>query len=166
PALASQLVSDATNYVAGVNAYIDKATNPIFTASLLPAEYAALGKLPQHWKLTDVIAEASLIGGIFGKGGGNEVHAALALQAFERRFGKRGGERAWTDFREANDPEAATTILKRRFPYETAPAFSPKGLALPDPGSVTFTKIGSPSAGGAADTASARGPLADLGAQL
>src|SRR5207302_2485152 len=123
PALASQLVSDATNYVAGVNAYIDKATNPIFTASLLPAEYAALGKLPQHWKLTDVIAEASLIGGIFGKGGGNEVHAALALQALQRRFGTNSGQRAWGDFREANDPEAPSTILHAKLPYETAHAF-------------------------------------------
>ena len=36
----------------------------------LPAEYAAFGKTPQPWKVTDVIATASLIGGIFGKGGG------------------------------------------------------------------------------------------------
>ena len=34
----------------------------------LPGEYAAIGKTPQPFTVTDVIAEASLIGGIFGKG--------------------------------------------------------------------------------------------------
>src|SRR5438270_13554647 len=90
-----QVVRDATAYVAGVNAYITKATNPLFTASLLPSEYAAIGKLPQQWKLSDVIAEASLIGGIFGKGGGSEVQSALALGALEKRFGTKSGRRAW-----------------------------------------------------------------------
>jgi acyl-homoserine lactone acylase PvdQ len=162
----AQLVTDGQAYVDGVNAYIQKAENPLFTATLLPSEYAATGQLPQPWKLTDVIAEASLIGGIFGKGGGNELNSALTLQALQRRFGSKSGQRAWSDFREANDPEAPTTILKQRFPYETAPAFASRGLALPDPGSVTFTKIGSPSVSGAADAGSASGPLANLGAQL
>jgi acyl-homoserine lactone acylase PvdQ len=162
----SRLVADGQAYVDGVNAYIQKAENPLFTATLLPSEYVATQQLPQPWKLTDVIAEASLIGGIFGKGGGNELNAALGLQALEHRFGARSGRRAWSDFREANDPEAPTTILRRRFPYETAPAFAKRGLALPDPGSVSFTKIGSPSVSGAADAASARGSLSNLGAEL
>src|SRR5947209_14855386 len=136
----SALVSDGQAFVDGINAYINKAENPLDSSTApMPSEYVASGQLPQPWKLTDVIAEASLIGGIFGKGGGNEVNSALALQAFQRRLGQHGGQKAWSDFREANDPEAAVTILKRRFPYETAPAFSPKGLALPDPGSVAFT---------------------------
>ena len=79
----------------------------------LPAEYAALGKLPTLWKPTDVIAEASLIGGIFGKGGGAEVRSALAAEAFEARYGRRAGRKAWEDFREQNDPEAPTTVSKR-----------------------------------------------------
>ena len=99
---------------------------------LLPGEYLAAGQTPKPWTVTDVIAEASLIGGIFGKGGGNEVGSALALQALERRFGQARGQRAWTDFREANDPEAPTTILHHRFPYETNNAFAKRGLALPD----------------------------------
>jgi acyl-homoserine lactone acylase PvdQ len=159
-----QLVADADNFVAGINAYIQKArTNPM----LMPAEYAAFGKTPQPWKPTDVIAEASLIGGIFGKGGGNEVRSALALQALERRLGQAAGRRAWSDFREANDPEAPTTVLSRRFPYETNSAFSPRGLALPDPGSLSFPSAGHVS-GSAADQAggSASGPGADIGAEL
>ena len=143
-AAGAQVVSDAQAYIDGINAYITAThTNPL----LLPSEYAATAQTPQPWKLTDVIAEASLIGGIFGKGGGNEVHAALALQALERRFGRRSGRRAWRDFRQANDPEAPTTILRKRFPYETGNPFAKRGLALPDPRSVSFPRIGSPSAG-------------------
>ena len=89
----------------------------------MPAEYAALGKLPAEWKPTDVIAEASLIGGIFGKGGGAEVRSALALEAFEKQFGRSAGRAAWSDFREHNDPEAPTTVAKA-FPYETASPFA------------------------------------------
>ena len=102
----------------------------------LPAEYAALGKTPDDWKATDVIATASLIGGIFGKGGGNEVQLrARCSQAFEKRFGTHAGPRApgATSARK-NDPEAPTTV-QERFPYETASPFAKTGLALPDPGS-------------------------------
>jgi len=165
--LAANLVDDVISFVDGINAYITKATNPLNAASLLPAEYAAIGKMPQPWTPTDVIAEASLIGGIFGRGGGSEVNSALVLQALQKRFGARKGRLAWSDFREANDPEAPTTVLRQRFPYETDPAFSRKGLALPDPGSVTFPAPGVVS-GGAADRAhhTASGPLANLGAEL
>jgi len=165
-AAGTRLVSDGQAYVDGVNAYIQKAENPLFGTTLMPSEYVATGQLPQPWKLTDVIAEASLIGGIFGKGGGAEVNSALALQALQRRFGSKSGQGAWSDFREANDPEAANTITGQRFPYETAPAFASRGLAIPDPGSVTFPKIGSPSVSGAADKSAARGSLSNLGAQL
>jgi acyl-homoserine lactone acylase PvdQ len=144
-----QVVDDANNFVDGINAYIAKVNSD---PMLMPGEYTAFGQTPQPWKPTDVIAEASLIGGIFGRGGGNEVRSALALEALERRFGTAGGRRAWSDFREANDPEAPTTVLGKRFPYETAPAFGARGLALPDPGSVTFPSVAKVT-GGAADAA-------------
>src|SRR4051812_37361361 len=48
-----KLVADVKSFVAGINAYIaDAKSDP----SLMPAEYAALGKLPQSWKPTDVVA--------------------------------------------------------------------------------------------------------------
>ncbi len=163
----TQLVQDGQDYVDGINAYIQKAENPLFTAQLMPSEYAALGALPQPWHLTDVIAEASLIGGIFGLGGGGQVDSALALEALQKRLGKLAGQRAWSDFREADDPEAPSTIFSRRFPYEDGPAFSPKGLALPDPGSVSFSPIGSPAATSSASVRrGASGFLAGVGAQL
>jgi acyl-homoserine lactone acylase PvdQ len=163
----TELVQDGTNFVDGINAYIQNAENPLNTASMMPSEYAALGTLPQPWKLTDVIAEASLIGGIFGLGGGGQVDSAIALEKLEQRFGKLGGRRAWSDFREVDDPESPSTILHQRFPYELGNAFSRKGLALPDPGSVTFPPIGSPSASSAvADRSSSAGPLANIGTNL
>jgi acyl-homoserine lactone acylase PvdQ len=150
-----QLQQDVQNYVAGINQYIDEAR---LDPTKLPGEYAAFGKSPDPWKVTDVIATASLIGGIFGKGGGNELRSALLLESLEKRFGTTRGKRAWTDFRSKNDPEAPTTIKKRRFPYETASPFSTRGLALPDPGSVTFTPPAPP-----VDTQSDK---SSLGAQL
>jgi acyl-homoserine lactone acylase PvdQ len=152
-----QLVTDVKNYVAGINAYVTRTqTDP----SALPFEYTALGVKPQPWKPTDVVAVASLVGGIFGKGGGNEVSSALTLQRLEARFGRTAGRRAWSDFREKNDPEAPTTV-KARFPYETASAFSKRGLALPDRGSVKAT---SPASASAASTGT--GFAADIGAGL
>ncbi len=163
----ARLVQDGQDYVAGINAYIQKAQNPLFTAQLMPSEYVALGTLPQPWHLTDVIAEASLIGGIFGLGGGGQVDSALALEALQKHLGKLAGERAWSDFREADDPEAPSTIFSNRFPYEDGPAFARRGLALPDPGSVSFPPIGSPSATSSSSIRrNAPGFLADVGAQL
>ncbi|HEU4977640.1 MAG TPA: penicillin acylase family protein [Solirubrobacteraceae bacterium] len=152
------LVDMLTAYVAGINAYIAQAR---LDPTKLPAEYAAIGKLPQDWTGTDVIATASLIGGIFGKGGGAEVKSAQALEALVQRFGTRRGRRAWSDFRSANDPEADVTVLGKRFPYETTSAFAKRGLALPDPGSVKDAPVAPPvsAAASAADSAS-------FGAQL
>jgi acyl-homoserine lactone acylase PvdQ len=134
----SQLVSDLDNYVDGINAYIAQA---IKNPALMPFEYTAIGKQPQIWQPTDVIAIASLIGAIFGKGGGNEVPSALTEEAFVKKFGVKAGETAWENFREANDPQAPTTVSKP-FPYETGSPFASRGLAMPDPGSVTFTSPG------------------------
>jgi acyl-homoserine lactone acylase PvdQ len=137
-----KFVKDGEEFVAGINAYIkDADINP----NKMPAEYAAFGKTPEEWKLTDIIAEASLIGGIFGKGGGAEVSSALTLEAFERKFGQAAGRAAWTDFREHNDPEAPVTISKA-FKYETGSPFAKKGLAMPVAGSVSLAIAGARSA--------------------
>jgi acyl-homoserine lactone acylase PvdQ len=155
-----KLVADVKSYVAGINAYIADAKDD---PRLMPAEYAALGKLPQPWKPTDVVAEASLIGGIFGKGGGRELDAAQLMQAFQERFGRKAGRRAWRAFRSKNDPEAPTTVSER-FPYETTSPFAKRGLALPDPGSVHPAPV-APSLGADASS-TAQGEFANVGAEL
>jgi acyl-homoserine lactone acylase PvdQ len=149
-----KFVKDGEQFVAGINAYVKEA---LINPNKLPAEYAAFGKTPEEWKLTDVIAEASLIGGIFGKGGGAEVRSALTAEAFEKKFGQGAGRAAWSDFREHNDPEAPTTVAKA-FKYETANPFAKKGLAMPVEGSVSF---GGARARGASARAASAGEVTD-----
>ncbi|HEX2265165.1 MAG TPA: penicillin acylase family protein, partial [Solirubrobacterales bacterium] len=118
-AAGTALQEDVTNYVAGINRYIQEArVNPL----KMPGEYAAIGKPgPEDWKPTDVIATASLIGGIFGKGGGEELESALLYQGARQHLGRRRGTRTWRDIRRAEDPEAPVTVPGKRFPYRVEP---------------------------------------------
>jgi acyl-homoserine lactone acylase PvdQ len=155
----AQAVADVQSYVEGINAYVVAAeANP----ALKPAEYTVLGKPMEMWKPTDVISIASLIGGIFGRGGGNELNSALTMQSFESRFGRAAGRKAWLGIRSKNDPEAPTTV-SRRFPYETRSAFAKRGLALPDPGTVRDTAIATASS---SQTGQGGGPLAGFGEKI
>jgi acyl-homoserine lactone acylase PvdQ len=138
-----QAVEDLGAYVEGINAYIAAAN---LDPALKPGEYTLLGKPMEAWKPTDVIAIASLVGGIFGRGGGNELNSALTMEAFVERMGKAAGRKAWLGFRSKNDPEAPTTITKA-FPYETRSAFAKNGLALPQPNSVKPVKTATASSG-------------------
>lgn len=136
-----QVQEDIANYVAGVQAYIAEARlNPL----KMPGEYAAIGRPagPENWNVRDLISTATLIGAIFGKGGGSELDSALALQSARRRFGTRKGNAVWRDFRAAEDPEAPVTVLKKKFPYQRPPKRIRKGsLALPDRSTVDREKI-------------------------
>ncbi len=156
------LQKDVTAYVAGVNKFINEAcTNP----AKLPGEYGVIDPsqsicLPGHqWKVADVIAIASLVAGIFGKGGGGELGAALALQEAQQRLGAVQGRRAWADFQAFNDPEAPTTVQGTSFPYGQPPA-SPVGVAMPDLGTVQFADVITSESGGA------EASVADSGGEL
>ena len=90
--------SDVNAFVDGINAYVD-AANASTRPSCRPSTRRS-ARRPTQWTLTDVIAEASLIGGIFGKGGGNEVRSALAAAgAPASGSATKKGRRAWADFR-------------------------------------------------------------------
>jgi acyl-homoserine lactone acylase PvdQ len=159
--LGQQAVEDVNDYVAGINAYIAAiATDPLHRA---PVEYTAFGKQIQPWKPTDVVAISSLIGGIFGRGGGNELASAQTMQAIVAKLGTKAGRKAWLGFRSKNDPEAPTTV-KQSFPYETEDAFSAKGLALPDPGSVST--VSATAASARASTAPTPNAATTLGAAI
>jgi hypothetical protein len=69
-----------------------------------------VGQKLKNWQATDVMAVATLFGGIFGRGGGAEVTAAQILRALEARFGVEQGRAIWTGFRSKNNPTAPTTI--------------------------------------------------------
>ncbi|HET9142815.1 penicillin acylase family protein [Actinophytocola sp.] len=125
------LQEDTRNYIAGINHYI--ATVGI----AYPGEYVAIGgRTPQPWNVRDVIAIASLVGGLFGGGGGGEVDSALALIEARARYGDTLGTQVWQAFRAQNDPEAPTTVHNgQSFPYLQTPD-NPAGRVLPDRGSV------------------------------
>jgi acyl-homoserine lactone acylase PvdQ len=148
-----------SNYVDGINAYIGQAKLDI---TKMPGEYAAIGR-PQGadpWKGTDVVATASLVGAIFGKGGGEEITMVKVLQAFRARFGRKLGTRLFYDFRSSEDPEAPTTIHKRRFTYEATPKRHARGsVALPDRG----TLRDEPEVVSGGSTSSSSGGLLGLG---
>ena len=91
----------------------------------------------EPWEVTDVIATGALVAGIFGKGGGDELGAATALQEATPGARRQAGHAAsGADFRSADDPEAPATVHGKKFPYRTPPKGKAKGMAMPDPGSV------------------------------
>ena len=124
------------NYVAGVNAWIKKTQSD--AAKYLPGDYAAAVPqlLPTKWNVGDVVAIAGLIGGIFGKGGGNEVANAMLLKYLQQHLGATDGRRAFDDFKRSNDPEAPTTS-DQNFPYEIPGTVDPATTAIPDSATLT-----------------------------
>jgi hypothetical protein len=109
-----------------------------------PGEYVLTGHLdpitnaggPEPFQLTDLVAVAGVIGGLFGSGGGGEVESALVRVAARARYGPVEGDRVWAGFRSANDPETVLTLHDgQSFPYGEAPADA-GSVVLPDPGSV------------------------------
>ncbi len=163
-----QIFNDASNYVAGINAYIARAKNPLFTATTMPAEYVALGIQPQPFTLEDLVSIATLVGGIFGNGGGDQLNNAILYEQLRRRFGREmanvagspelvktsrsrrhhrrqrvdhSGFATFMSFVDPSDPEAPSTVRGKSFRYQTLPKPSRavlRTVALPDPGSVRF----------------------------
>ncbi|MEU3255315.1 penicillin acylase family protein [Streptomyces sp. NPDC006997] len=134
-----QALADVKAYVDGVNAYIDASDSGRY----FPGEYVLTGHKDsitnagtiEHFKTSDLVALASVIGALFGSGGGGEVNNALSLLAAQNRYGVEEGTRVWESFRMRNDPEAVLTVHDGSFPYGAKPA-DPQGAALPDPGSL------------------------------
>ncbi|MFI9052812.1 penicillin acylase family protein [Streptomyces sp. NPDC053427] len=136
-----QAMEDAQAYVDGINAYREQSKNGRY----FPGEYVLTGHIDaitnageiKPFTLTDLIALASVVGGLFGNGGGGEVPSALALLSAQQKYGLEEGTKVWESFRERNDPEAAKTLHNgQSFPYAVKPDKA-KGTALPDRGSVT-----------------------------
>ncbi|WSQ08000.1 penicillin acylase family protein [Streptomyces sp. NBC_01231] len=139
-----QALGDVNAYVAGINAYIDASDSGRY----FPGEYVLTGYKDSvtnagtidHFKTTDLVALASVIGSLFGSGGGGEVNNAMSLLAAQQKYGVEQGTQVWESFRERNDPEAVLTVKDGSFPYATKPADA-QGEALPDAGSVTREQL-------------------------
>jgi acyl-homoserine lactone acylase PvdQ len=113
-----QVLLDMDAYVAGINAYYQQTHN-----SAAP------------WTRNDVLAAAALIGAVFGKGGGDEVGNAEFLARLDAKLGPSEGAAVFRDLRQAEDPEAPTTI-SQPFSYEPVPTGPTPGAAQIDAGSV------------------------------
>ncbi|MFF1746174.1 penicillin acylase family protein [Streptomyces mirabilis] len=136
-----QALADADAYIDGINAYIDASDSGRY----FPGEYVLTGHKDSitnagtidHFKITDLVALASVIGSLFGSGGGGEVNNAISLLAAQSKYGVTEGTKVWESFRERNDPEAVLTVHNgESFPYASKPDTA-QGEALPDAGSVT-----------------------------
>ena len=154
-----QAVDDITSFLAGLNQYIADAKHGLY----FPGEYDLTGNANiltgegiAPFKPTDLIAIGTVIGSLFGAGGGSQVQSALVKLAANAKFGTVKGDQVWQAFREENDPEADLTLHSgQSFPYAGSPAH-PDGVALPDPGSVTRQQVVFDPTGSAATTAQAR----------
>ncbi|MCL6737628.1 penicillin acylase family protein [Streptomyces neyagawaensis] len=152
-----QALGDVNAYIDGINAYIDASDSGRY----FPGEYVLTGHKDsitnagtiEKFKPTDLVALASVIGALFGSGGGGEVNNALSLLAAQEKYGVTEGTKVWESFRERNDPEAGLTVHDGSFPYATKPA-DPQGMALPDNGAVTEEPLVYDRTGSAAGTAS------------
>ena len=84
-----QVYQDAVNYVNGINAYIALAEQPLNELTMMPAEYAALGQPqgPQPFTLENIVSIATLVGGIFGNGGGDQLANAQLYEGMLAHFG-------------------------------------------------------------------------------
>ena len=128
-----QAVEDLDDYVEGINAYIAAAKlNP----QLKPAEYTLLNKPMEPWKPTDVIAIASLVGGIFGRGGGNELNSALTMEAMVERMGKQGRAQGLARLPLEERPGSADDDRQAASPTRPAAPSPSAAWRCPTPGSV------------------------------
>jgi acyl-homoserine lactone acylase PvdQ len=135
----AQLYSDVQQYIAGINAYI----SACMSARNCPGEYVLTGHLnvitnaggPEPFQMTDVIAVAGVVGGLFGGGGGGEMRSALVRIEARAKYGATVGDQVWAAFREQNDTESVTTLHNgQSYPYGGASPDAP-GVAMPDRGS-------------------------------
>ncbi|WP_432036204.1 penicillin acylase family protein [Streptomyces cucumeris] len=163
-----QALADAQAYIDGINAYAKKAKDGRY----FPGEYVLTGHIDaitnageiQPFKLTDLIALASVVGALFGNGGGGEVQGALSLLAAQQKYGLAEGTKVWESFRQRNDPEAVQTVHDgKSFPYGGKPE-NAKGMAMPDRGSVTAEQLVHDRQGGAAtkDRTTVKAPTRSL----
>ncbi len=142
---AARLVSAFDAYIAGMNAEQERLC-PASTASVplpgglgmgfgehCPVEYAVLQRPPTPYTRADIVSIASLVGGIFGTGGGGQYTNAIWLQQLQEQFGPDEGRRIYDDLREKNDPESPVTSPVPA-PYGGSGGVDPTlpGVAMPD----------------------------------
>ena len=117
-AYGQKLLRGVDAFLAGIN-QAQHDLCPTSPRPTCPAEYVALQKLPTDWTRADIVYIASLVGGIFGKGGGNEITQREVVAGAQGQIRQAAGAADLRDLREKNDPEAPTTSSKSA-PYDGA----------------------------------------------
>jgi penicillin amidase len=112
-------------YVDGINAYIDRALNNLYT--YMPAEYMAQNLVPylEPFTVADVVALTVLMGWRFGGTGGSEGDLYEALLTLQAMNGAAAGAAIWDDLFPLDDAGAPVTI-----PSESLTAFSTDEISL------------------------------------
>ncbi|GLY08437.1 penicillin acylase family protein [Actinoplanes sp. NBRC 101535] len=161
----AQLYTDVQQYLAGVNKYIDDC----MAARDCPGEYVLTGHLdsvtnaggPEDFVMTDLIAVAGVIGGLFGGGGGAEMQSALVRVASRAKYGATVGDQVWQQFRSQNDAETVLTLHNgQSFPYGTGDP-NASGVAMPDAGTAVPEPLVYDKTGSAATGVSGTSAIAD-----
>ncbi len=128
-----EVCRDARAYIDGINQFVEEAQND---SSVRPVQYdIGLGVSPEKFKMEDVVAISSLVTGIFGTGGSNELGNNRFLNALRQNFNDTRAERLWEDFNAEHDPEYVT-VLEKPFPYNDHTNIDTSSTALLDPGSI------------------------------
>jgi penicillin amidase len=106
-----ELQEDLKAFVAGINAWIDKANSD---ASKLPFEFTMTGETPiREWTIDDSMGLQDFLILTFGAGGGNELSNALLAKRLVEKLGQRKGMRAFNDLVRTVDRDAEPTIPAR-----------------------------------------------------
>ena len=120
-----QAANDIEEYVAGLNAYLDKIEGD---PSLLPLEYKNRDLKPKRWGVTDVIAMAAYSHVAWGSAGPGEEANAQLLRQLENKFGD-GAQDVFDDLRSAPNTNTAFSLPAVR---SSKYAVDPNSIALLD----------------------------------
>lgn len=114
-----------TNFVTGVNAYVDHAyATPESQTRLVPLQFFTIGKLqnvpvyrPAPFTALDVVANGNFLSREFGGGGGDELSNLSFLQFLQGKYGADEGYALFNDARWIDDPHAPVTVPDGRPTY-------------------------------------------------
>ena len=98
----------------------------------MPGEYAALGQPlgPQPFTLTDLVSIATLVGGIFGNGGGDQLNNAVLYEKLANKFGAE--HRAVAGLPALPPAATRATVARRRAIHPKKPrSKAPTGQGSP-----------------------------------
>lgn len=116
--------ADLQAFSDGVNRFITEAA----ATGMLPAEFAALGHVPEPWTPYDSVASVNYLIGYFGVGGGEELANAQKLAAMTSSLGSReAAHAAFADLSWGKVDGAYTSIPaadKQVLGCESTPAFA------------------------------------------